>query len=167
MRLHTHDNPACHCVQRRCQSASPICITRVLFMGPRHAGLVAAAFHGASHLKALPTGSSMIAKQMHSVRHGDDSSMQKACNSLRSLLRSHLACSDAASAAFCTWAVAVVENVPQQTQAMILGAGLLDVIFDRISKQLNVCHEQLCQRHSRALHAQCLKEPCEFRLELH
>lgn len=73
----------------------------------------------------------------------DKPNIQQACQSLRLLLRSHLACGDAASAAFCTWTVAIVEGAPPHVQAMLLAAGILDVVFDRISQQLGVRPQHL------------------------
>lgn len=107
------------------------------------AGLVAQAFHGFTHTAHVMSSSSLLPSTHALARQGDDASLRQACQSLRMFLRSHLAGGEAASAAFCTWTVAIVESASRQTQAVLLSAGLLDPVFDRISRKLHVCDSQL------------------------
>lgn len=106
------------------------------------AGLVAQAFHGnSSTSQFVSSGDRLLAGS--SVRGKDEADLRAACQSLRILLRSHIAAGEASSGAFCTWTVAIVESASQQTQAMLLAAGLLDPVFDRIQRSLHVRASQL------------------------
>eukprot|EP00892_Ulva_mutabilis_P000228 jgi/Ulvmu1/10205/UM060_0005.1 len=100
-------------------------------------GLVALGFEGSPGMSAHMAASSTRAAQRGAAGGKGECSMHAACRSLRVLLRSHLASGDASSAAFCAWTVAILENVPPHTQAAVLAAGVLDAVFDRISKQLS------------------------------
>lgn len=108
------------------------------------AGLVAHTFHASTRSVQVVSSGHLVPSTRPLAREGDDAGLRQACQSLRVFLRSHLAGGEAASAAFCTWTVAIVEGSPRQTQAVLLATGILDPVFDRISRKLHVRDSGTC-----------------------